>query len=68
MQFQNRLLEFVDLGWRHGLNAIFELLMQERGFGPRCFRKPHVGMDGDILKRIKPEIHARVAAIEEICR
>ncbi len=66
MALQNRLLSFLDIAHQYGIGPLFEFLMIQRGFGPHCFRRPRTVIDSDTLKRMKPELNARIAAIEEI--
>ena len=65
MDLQNRLCSFCDLGWRNGAMGVFELLMQERGY-PQVFRRPRPSLDAQTIKKLRPELQKRIAAIEEV--
>ena len=64
MTLQKVLIEFCELGWAYGVGGVFELLMQKRGFGPYCSRRPRYTLEPEAIARIEPELNERVAAIE----
>ena len=65
MQIQNHLVAFCNLIWKHNIPAIFGRLMEARGFGPQCYRKPRPVIDDAVYSRIEPELNKLIAAIEE---
>lgn len=61
---QDCLLSFLDLAWRYGLEPVFELLMNRRGYGPHCFRRPRPEVPPEVRGQMERELEARVAAVE----
>jgi N-acetylneuraminate lyase len=66
LELQHLLNEFTHVAWKIHIRPVTEHLMRERGFGPRCFRRPRIEMDRDKLKKIEPELTDVVKRIEAI--
>jgi dihydrodipicolinate synthase/N-acetylneuraminate lyase len=64
LALQDCLLYFLDYAAVQGMLPIFEFLMQQRGYGPRYFRRPHEPLDLQVLVAIEPELNSRILAIE----
>lgn len=64
MDLQSRLIDFCHLAWTYGVEPIFGLLMQRKGY-PCIFRKPRERIDSKTLKNIEPELDNKIARIEQ---
>ena len=66
MSLQGKFIKYSELQWRLGVVETFEYLMQKRGYGPFCFRRPRSVPDTRILEAIEPELNELVARIEKV--
>lgn len=64
LRLQDGLMHFVDFALAHGMIAVFEYLMQRRGYGPRCFRRPNEPLDLAALAALEPGLDGRIRAIQ----
>ena len=67
MELQNLCMSFLDVAFRHGIQRVFELLMRERGFAPRCFRQRQYQLDDEWCREAIAALEPCLCRIEEAC-
>ena len=65
MELQSLLNAFVEFAWEYGINECFEYTLQRRGVDAHFFRRPRSPWSDELLRKIGPEIDARMQAIDQ---
>ena len=66
MDLQKRFMSYADLLWQMDVTPLFEYLMQQKGFGPRCFRNADNINQTEEIQPIKLQLDKLVADLESI--
>ncbi len=60
---QKTFMDFLNIGWKHGIVEVFEALMREMGYAERCFRKPYSELKPGVFESILPQLREKMDAI-----
>lgn len=64
MRIQLAFMAFLRFAWKHGVIAVFEAIMKDRGYAERSFRRPFAVLSPAESAAIMPEANALIEAVE----
>lgn len=67
-EYQNTLNQFLGTAWKFGVCEVFDMLMNEYGLAPKCFRRPCVPFDLTTKNMVMKEIKQPLDAVERLMK
>jgi len=65
MGIQEKFLDFLRFAWQHGVIAVFEAIMKDKGYADRSFRNPFQRLSAAEAAAVLPEVYVRMEAVNE---
>jgi N-acetylneuraminate lyase len=65
LKLQHAFLEFVQLGWKHDMVALFEMVMRDKGLVEFVKRRPRTAFPSESASALRRELRGPVEAIEK---